>query len=266
MRLLDTANNAAWTICDRCGNDYSAGTYRCARCGNAPGVLRRLGNLVRLASNLALAKRGVSRLKRSRGTYPGLEENALRLQQERKKRTTRIAAACAIVAGTMIIYVLVMPYFAGNNSTARESATQTLATGSVIRSEPASAPSVVVSSTDNQSFAKANIGSTQMQNVGASEFYRALQSGNLALAHRRLAGLLQSGAASGDIQQMHVDLAAREHLRDSLLHRAWHCRAIGDWPCVADNATQASTVDVSSGIAKRLVSQASKAVGDVQAQ
>jgi hypothetical protein len=109
-------------------------------------------------------------------------------------------------------------------------------------------------------------GNAQTLKADADDFYRALQRRNLAAAHRRLADMSENSAGSSQWEQMHADLASREHLRDVLMRRAWRCRAMGDWQCVSENARQASAIDTSSEQAKRLVSQAEREASNVPAE
>lgn len=267
-RLFASIDSTTWTTCERCGNDYPADSQQCGRCGNTSNPLGRLASL----ADFAYGKRGVSRRKRSRGAYPGLAENALRFDQQRKKRATRMALICAIAAGALAIYVFVKPHLSGIESEPRELGAHTVATGAVIQSKPASAPGTIAlpipqspSGADKKSSVETTAQTqTQTQNAGDSDFYRALQSRNLTAAHRRLAELSRSNEAGSQLEQMRADLASREHLRDVLLRRAWLCRTAGDWQCVSENTTQASAVDMSSGAVKHLVSQVSKKNGSAE--
>ena len=82
------------------------------------------------------------------------------------------------------------------------------------------------------------------------------------MAHRRLAGMWGNGRDRSQLEQMHADLASREHMRDEYMQRARHCRDVDDWQCVSENAAQASAIDASSVQAKRLVAQAAKEMGN----
>ncbi|WP_438394744.1 hypothetical protein [Caballeronia sp. DA-9] len=246
MRMLESIGHTAWTTCEECGNDFPAGTYRCGRCGHAPNFLRRVTSF----ASAALGGKSISRPKRSRGAYPGLAEGALKFYRARRKRSTRIWWAGVLAAGAVGVWAFSGPRFSGMDLEPQAAAPNAFVTGVVMPAQPARA-------------AASNPPLTQPATNAADgrvgEFYRALENRNLTVAHRRLADMLERASAAGQLQQMQAELASREQQRDSLLHRAWHCRAVGDWQCVSDNAAQASAVDASSVSARRLVSQAAQA-------
>ena len=265
MALLESLERTAWTTCERCGNTYSTGDQQCSRCGNTPTIMQRLANFSYLPNAKRGGARGVLRRTRSRGAYPGLAETALLADQASKRRTTRIALACAVGAGVLLAYALTQPYLAGMGFRPRADEISAPATGQTVQSGP-----VVSASGDSVSQAQSSPsnggqnaidknGRTQQPDVSA--FEHALQGGNLAAARRYLAGISASDVESAQLEQMRTELVGREHTRDALLHHAWHCRAIGDWQCVADNAAQAMTIDASSWEGKHLAARAAKEVG-----
>jgi hypothetical protein len=260
MRLLESIDHTVWTTCEQCGNTYAGGAQQCSRCGNTPTIMQRLANFSYSWNGLKAGPRGGLRRTRSRGTYPGLAETALLSDQLSKRRGVRIALACSMCAGALLTYALATPYLAGIGLSTRNNEAHVLVTGSVIEAgQGSSVLPAQPSSVNAQQNASGESTPTQSSDIG--EFHRALQDGSLAGARRRLAGISVSGKDSGQLAQLRTELASREHTRDALLHHAWHCRAIGDWQCVADNATQALAIDASSWEAKHLVALAAKEVG-----
>ncbi|SOE92151.1 hypothetical protein SAMN05414139_04873 [Burkholderia sp. D7] len=269
MALLESIERTAWTTCERCGNTYSAGDQQCNRCGNTPTIMQRLANFSYLPNGKRGSTRGVLRRTRSRGAYPGLAETALLSDRASKRRATRIALACAVGAGVLLTYALAQPYLADMSFHSRADETSVPVAGPTAGSTVQSGP-VVSASGDSVSQAQSSLssgrqitndknGRTPQSNVSA--FDHVLQGGNLAAARRYLAGISASDVDSGELAQMRTELVDREHTRDALLHHAWHCRAIGDWQCVADNAAQALTIDASSWEGKHLAARAAKEVG-----
>ncbi|SAL21611.1 hypothetical protein AWB69_01451 [Caballeronia udeis] len=273
MALLESIERTAWTTCERCGNTYSAGDQQCSRCGNTPTIMQRLANFSYLPSGKRGGARGVLRRTRSRGAYPGLAEAALLSDRASKRRATRIALACAVGAGVLLTYALAQPYLAGmsfhpradetpvptKGSTAGPPAGPTVQSGPVVSASGDSVSQAQSSLSNGRQITNDKNGRTQRSDVSA--FDDALQGGNLAAARRFLAGISASDLESGQLEQMRTELVDREHTRDALLHHAWHCRAIGDWQCVADNAAQALTIDASSWEGKHLAARAAKEVG-----
>ncbi|WP_031360542.1 hypothetical protein [Caballeronia sordidicola] len=267
MRLLESVDYTAWSTCERCGNTYSGGAQECSRCGEKPAIMQRLANL----SSPSIAKKGgsrdVSRRTRSRGAYPGLVDTAPlsdNSDNAAKRRAARIAFACAVGAGALVAYAVTKPYLAGTGFAPPIDRTHLPATGPRVQGGPVvtlgqgnsvlpAQPSLL---NGHQKAAGDETARTPQSDVSA--FYRALQGGNLSVARRSLAGISVRSEGSGQLEQMRTELASREHTRDTLLHHAWHCHAIGDWQCVADNATQAYAIDASSWEAKHLVSRAAK--------
>jgi hypothetical protein len=266
MRLLDSVDHTAWITCERCGNTYSGGGQQCSRCGKTPTIMQRLGNFSSPSNAKKVSARGVLRRTRSRGAYPGLAETALLSDRASRRRSARIALACAVGAGALVAFALTKPYRAGIGLTprsveTRSPETRSPATGPLVQSGhvvtqgngvlPAQ-PSVL------NSHHNASDETTRTPQSNVSAFYRALQAGNLAVARRSLARISGNSEGSGQLEQMRTELTTREHTRDALLHHAWHCHALGDWQCVADNATQAYAIDASSWEAKHLVARAAK--------
>jgi hypothetical protein len=271
MRLLESIDHTAWATCQRCGNTYSGG-QRCSRCGQTPTLLQRLASLSNFSNGMRGGSRAILRRTRSRGAYPGLAETALLFDQERRRRLTRIALACAIGAVAVATYFFAAPHLAGVGLHPRVDDAHLLVAGPVIKSGSAAAPGTSVfpaqssqsnsgrhADTDTKSVMNEN---ARTQNPDVSEFYRSLQNRNLFVAHRRLAGMSENGKDRSQLEQMHADLASREHMRDDYMQRARHCRDIDDWKCVSENATQASAIDASSVQAKRLVARAAKEIGN----
>jgi hypothetical protein len=247
MRMLESIGPATWTTCEECGNDFPAGTYRCGRCGHTPNFLRRLASF----SAAAFQKKSIRRPRRSQGAYPGLAEGALKFYQARRKRVERLIWIGLLASGVLIVWALSGAHSSDMDLKPQSVSSHTFASGAVVQNQAASASASPV-----QPPAAASA------TPGAAEFYRAMESRNLTVAHRRLAAMPDKGDANGQLQQMRAQLTTQEHLRDGLLHRAWHCRAIGDWKCVSESAAQASGVDASSVSARRLVSQAAQASGN----
>lgn len=271
MRLLESVDHTAWITCERCGNTYSGGGQECSRCGKKPAIMQRQANL----SSPSIAKKGdsrdVSRRTRSRGAYPGLTETALRSDKAGKRRAACIAFACAVGAGALAAYAVTKPYLAGTSFASQIDETHLPVTGPRVQSGPVvslgqgnSVLPVQPSRLDGHQKAGDETARTPQSDVSA--FYRALQDGNLSVARRSLAGISVKSGGSAQLGQMRTELASREHTRDTLLHHAWHCRAIGDWQCVADNATQAYAIDTSSWEAKHLVAGAAKETGKVDVE
>ncbi|QIE28229.1 hypothetical protein SBC1_63330 (plasmid) [Caballeronia sp. SBC1] len=264
MRVLESVDHIAWTTCERCGNTYSDGGRSCSRCGNTPTIMQRLANFSSSSNANKGSSRGVLRRTRSRGAYPGLAETALLSDRASKRRGARIAIACAIGAGALVAYAIAQPYLAGISYNRQTDATRLPATGPLVQSGPVltqghgQGNSVLAARPSQDARQNANDETARTSPSDVSAFDRALQGGNLAVARRRLAGISASGGDSSQLEQMRTELASREHTRDALLHHAWHCRALGDWSCVADTATQASTIDASSWEAKHLVALAAK--------
>ena len=269
MRLLESIDHTAWATCQRCGNTYSGG-QRCSRCGQTPTLLQRLASFSNFSNGKKGSSRAILRRTRSRGAYPGLAETALLFDQERRRRMTRVALACAVCAAAVATYFFAAPHLAGIGWHSRVDDAHVLVAGPVIKNG-AEAPGTSVfpapssqsnrgrhADTDTKSVMNEN---ARTQNPDVSEFYRSLQSRNLFVAHRRLAAMSESGKDRSQWEQMHADLASREHMRDDYMQRARHCRDVDDWQCVAENATQASAIDASSVQAKRLVARAAKEVG-----
>ena len=263
MRSLESVDHTAWVTCERCGNTYSGGEQECSRCGKKPTIMQSLANFSAPSIVKEGGSRGVLRRTRSRGAYPGLAETALLSDRAGKRRTARIALACAVGAGALAAYAVTKPYLAGTGFAPQIDETHLPATRPRIQSGPVAtqgqgnsvlpAQPSLLNSHQNASDETAR---TSQSDIGA--FYRALQGGNLSMARRRLAGISVRSEGSSQLEQMRAELASREHTRDTLLHHAWHCRAVGDWQCVADNATQAYAIDASSWEAKHLVSRAVK--------
>jgi len=260
MRLLESIDHTSWTTCEQCGNTYSGGAQQCSRCGNTPTIMQRLASFSELRNGTKESSRGGLRRTRSRGAYPGLAETALLSDRASKRRGSQIALACAIGAGALLTYALTKPYLAGIGFNSRTEEAHVVVTGPVIKAAQGnSVLPALPSSVNGHLNATDENAPTQKSDVG--EFHRALQDGSLAAARRRLAGMSVSGNDSSQLEQMRTELTSREHTRDALLHHAWHCRAIGDWQCVADNATQALATDASSWEAKHLVALAAKELG-----
>jgi predicted nucleic acid-binding Zn ribbon protein len=255
MRMLESIGHAAWTTCEECGNDFPAGTYRCGRCGHVPNLLHRMTSF----AATAFQTRSIKRPKRSQGAYPGLAEGALKFYQARRKRTERWIWAGLFAGGVMIVWAFSGPRFSDMDLKPQPVSSHALATGAVIQMQPASASVAAANARANASPVQPPAATPASS--GDAEFYRAMQSRNLFVAHRRLAAMADKGDASPQLQQMRAELSSRERLRDDLLHRAWRCRASGDWQCVSDSAAQASAVDASSVSARRLVAQAAQASG-----
>jgi hypothetical protein len=259
MRLLDSIDHTSWTTCEQCGNTYSGGAQQCSRCGNMPTVMQRLASFSYSSNGVKGDSRGGLRRARSRGAYPGLAETALLSDRASKRRSSRIVLTCAICAGAMVAFALATPYLAGINFSSRTGEAHVLVTGPVIKAGQGNgALPAQPSSVNGHQNATGESAPAQKSDVG--EFQRALQDGSLAAGRRQLARMSVSGERSSELEQMRTELASREHTRDALLHHAWHCRAIGDWQCVADNATQALAIDASSWEAKHLVALAAKEV------
>ncbi|MDB5783448.1 MAG: hypothetical protein JWQ50_3363 [Caballeronia mineralivorans] len=269
MRLLESIDHTAWATCQRCGNTYSGG-QRCSRCGQTPTLLQRLASFSNFSNGKKGGSRAILRRTRSRGAYPGLAETALLFDQERRRRMTRIALACAICAVAVATYFFAAPHLAGIGLHPRADDAHILVAGPVIKSGAATAPGTNVLPTPSSQLNSGRNADTKSvtnenartQNPDVSEFYRSLQSRNLFVAHRRLAGMSENGKGPGQLEQMHADLASREHMRDEYMQRARHCRDVDDWQCVSENATQASAIDASSVQAKRLVALAAKEMGN----
>jgi hypothetical protein len=262
MRMLESIGHAAWTTCDECGNDFPAGTYRCGRCGHTPNFLRRIA----IFAAAAFQTNGIKRPQRSKGAYPGLAEGALKFYQARRKRAERFIWIGLIAGGVLIVWALSGSHSSDMDLKPQPVSSHTFASGAVVRTQ-AAGPSSVPTSTSTPTPTPAPSAASVQPPVaastipGAAEFYRAMQSRNLFVAHRRLAAMPDTGDANGPLQQMRAQLETQEHLRDGLLSRARQCRAAGDWQCVVLNAGQASGVDASSVSARRLVSQAAQAGG-----
>jgi ribosomal protein L37E len=261
MRLLGSVDHTAWITCERCGNTYSGGGQQCSRCGKTPTILQRLGNFSSPSTAKKVSVRGVLRRTRSRGAYPGLAETALLSDRASRRRAARIAFACALGAGALVAYALTKPYLAGIGHTPQTEETRFPAAGPQVQSGQVVTqgnrvlpvqPSVL------NGHQNANDETTRTPQSDVSAFYRALQAGNLSVARRRLAGISVNSEVSSQLEQMRTELTSREHTRDALLRHAWHCRALGDWQCVTDNATQAYAIDASSWEAKHLVGWAAK--------
>ncbi len=261
MALLESIERTAWTTCERCGNTYSAGDQQCSRCGNTPTIMQRLANFSYLPNGKRGSTRGVLRRTRSRGAYPGLAETALLSDRASKRRATRIALACAVGAGVLLTYALAQPYLADMEFSLCElmrhpcrqqgrQQGQTVQSGPVVSASGDSVSQAQSSLSSGRQITNDKNGRTPQSNVSA--FDHVLQGGNLAAARRYLAGISASDVDSGQLAQMRTELVDREHTRDALLHHAWHCRAVGDWQCVADNAAQALTIDASSWEGKHL--------------
>jgi hypothetical protein len=265
MRLLESVDHTAWITCERCGNTYSGGGQQCSRCGKKPTIMQRLVNF----SSPSIARkgysRGVLRRTRSRGAYPGLAETALLSDRASRRNAARIAFAfaCAVGVGALFAYAFTKPYLAGIGFAPQSAEIHLSATGPRVQSGPVTQGNSVLPAQPSllNSHQNAGDGTARTPQSDVSEFYRALQGANLAVARRRLAGISVRSENSSQLEQMRTELASREHTRDALLHHAWHCRAIGDWQCVADNATQAYAIDASSWEAKHLVSRAAKEPG-----
>jgi ribosomal protein L37E len=261
MRLLGSVDHTAWITCERCGNTYSGGGQQCSRCGKTPTILQRLGNFSSPSTAKKVSARGVLRRTRSRGAYPGLAETALLSDRASRRRAARIAFACALGAGALIAYALTKPYFSGIGLTPQTEESRLPATGPLVQSGQVVTQGNRVlpaqpSALNGHQNASGETTRTPQSDVSA--FYRALQAGNLSVARRRLAGISVNSEGSSQLEQMRTELTSREHTRDALLHHAWHCRALGDWKCVTDNATQAYAIDASSWEAKHLVGWAAK--------
>lgn len=259
MRMLESIGHAAWTTCEECGNDFPAGTYRCGRCGHVPNLLHRMTSF----AATAFQKRSIKRPKRSQGAYPGLTEGALMFDQARRKRTERWIWAGLFAGGVGIVWALSGPRFPDMDLEPQPVSSHALATGAVVQMQAAGAGANAAGAAGAIN-ARANASPVQSPaatpaSPGDAEFYRAMQSRNLFVAHRRLAAMADKGDESPQLQQMRADLSSRERLRDDLLHHAWRCRASGDWQCVLGTAAQASAVDASSVSARRLVAQAAQA-------
>jgi hypothetical protein len=269
MRLLESIDHTAWATCQRCGNTYSGG-QRCSRCGQTPTLLQRLASFSNFSNGKKGGARAILRRTRSRGAYPGLAETALLFDQERKRRVTRIALACAVCAVAFATYFFAAPHLAGISLHPRVDDAHVLVTGPVIKSGPVAVSGATVSPVQSSQLNSGQNADTKSvmnenartQNPDVSEFYRSLQSRNLFVAHRRLAGMSGNGRDRSQLEQMHADLASREHMRDEYMQRARHCRDVDDWQCVSENAAQASAIDASSVQAKRLVAQAAKEMGN----
>jgi hypothetical protein len=264
MRVLDSVDHIAWTTCERCGNTYSGGGQQCSRCGETPTIMQRLASFSSPSNAKKISSRGVLRRTRSRGAYPGLAETALLSDRASKRRAARIAFACAVGAGALLAYALTKPHLAGIGFNRQSDQTHVPITGPLVQSGPVvtqgnsvlpAQPSLL---NGRQNASDENARPPQSD---VSAFYRALQGGNLAVARRRLAVISVSSGDGSQLEQMRTELATREHTRDALLHHAWHCRALGDRQCVADNATQAFAIDASSWEAKHLVAWAAKEAG-----
>src|ERR1700676_1276321 len=269
MRLLESIDHTAWATCQRCGNTYSGG-QRCSRCGQTPTLLQRLASFSNFSNGKKGGARAILRRTRSRGAYPGLAETALLFDQERKRRVTRIALACAVCAVAFATYFFAAPHLAGISLHPRVDDAHVLVTGPVIKSGPVAVSGATVSPVQSSQLNSGQNADTKSvmnenartQNPDVSEFYRSLQSRNLFVAHRRLAGMSGNGRDRSQLEQMHADLASREHMRDEYMQRARHCRDVDDWQCVSENAARASAIDASSVQAKRLVAQAAKEMGN----
>ncbi|MDN7184110.1 hypothetical protein M0D69_40090 [Caballeronia sp. SEWSISQ10-4 2] len=183
---------------------------------------------------------------------------------------TRIALACAIGAVAVATYFFAAPHLAGIGLHQQGDDAHLLVAGPVIKSGSVAAPGTSAfpaQSSQSNSGGHADTKSVmnedvRTQNPDVSEFYRSLQNRNLFVAHRRLAGMSESGKDRSQWEQMHADLASREHMRDDYMQRARHCRDVDDWRCVSENATQASAIDASSVQAKHLVARAAKEMGN----
>ncbi|MFT4506179.1 hypothetical protein [Caballeronia sp. 15711] len=242
MRLLDSFDHTAWIACERCGNTYSGGGQGCSRCGNTPTIMQRLGKLSSPPNSEKVSARGV-------------------LPRTRSRRAARIALACMLCAGALVAYTLTKPYLAGIGHTPQIGKMHSPATGSLVQSgqvvtQGASVLPAKPSALNDQQ--NAGDETTRAQHPDVSAFYSALQAGNLSAARRGLARISVSSEGSSQLEKMRTELTSREHTRDALLHHAWHCRALGDWQCVADNATQAYAIDASSWEARHLVAMAAK--------
>lgn len=269
MRLLESIDHTAWATCQRCGNTYSGG-QRCSRCGQTPTLLQRLASFSSFSNGRKGGARAILRRTRSRGAYPGLAETALLFDQERKRRVTRIALACTVCAVAFATCFFAAPHLAGISLHPRVDDAHVVVTGPVIKSGPVAVSATSVSPVQSSQLNSGKNADTtsvmnenaRTQNPDVSEFYRSLQSRNLFVAHRRLAGMSGNGKDRSQLEQMHADLASREHMRDEYMQRARHCRDVDDWQCVSQNATQASAIDASSVQAKLLVARAAKEMGN----
>jgi predicted nucleic acid-binding Zn ribbon protein len=255
MRMLESIGHAAWTTCEECGNDFPAGTYRCGRCGHVPNLLHRMASF----AATAFQKRSIKRPKRSQGAYPGLAEGALKFYQARGKRVERMIWIGLLAGGAIIVWAFSGPRFSDMDLKPQPVSSHALAVGAVVPMQPASANAAGAGAAARANVSRVPPPVVATATPGDAEFYRAIDSRNLFVAHRRLAAMVDKGDASPQLQQMRADLSSRERLRDDLLHHAWRCRASGDWPCVSDNAAQASAIDTSSVSARRLVAQAAQA-------
>lgn len=258
MRMLESIGHAAWTTCEECGNDFPAGTYRCGRCGHVPNFLSRASSFV----DAAFQTNTIKRPRRSKGAYPGLAESALKFYQARKKRAEPLIWIGLFAGAVLIVWALHGSHSSDMDLKPQAVTSHTFASGAIVRNQAASAGASRASTptpTPTPSAAPIQPPAAVSTIPGAAEFYRALQSRNLFVAHRRLAAMPDNGDANGPMQQMRSQLEAQEHLRDGLLKRARQCRMIGDWQCVVENAGQASGVDASSVSARRLVSEAAQA-------
>jgi hypothetical protein len=206
----------------------------------------------------AFQTNSIKRPQRSKGAYPGLAEGALKFYQARRKRAERLIWIGLFAGGVLIVWALNGSHSSDMDLKPQVSSSHTFASGAVVRNQAAS-PSPGPTPTPSAPPVQPPVGTSTIP--GAAEFYRAMQSRNLFVAHRRLAAMPDNGAANGPLQQMRAQLETQEHLRDGLLSRARQCRATGDWQCVVENAGQASGVDASSVSARRLVSQAAQAGG-----
>jgi predicted amidophosphoribosyltransferase len=95
MRMLEPLGHTAWTTCEECGNDFSAGTYRCGRCGHALPFLRRLASF----ASAALGKKSPESPRHSQSAYPALAEGALKVYRARRQRLLRMIWVGALAVG-----------------------------------------------------------------------------------------------------------------------------------------------------------------------
>ncbi|MDP9155191.1 MAG: hypothetical protein M3O74_13180 [Pseudomonadota bacterium] len=221
-----------------------------------PNLLHRLTSF----ATTVFQKKSIRRPKRSQGAYPGLAEGALKFYQTRSKRTEQLLWAALLAGGVLIVWALSGSRPSNMDLKPPPVSSHALVSGAVVRMQAATAGANAPAN------ASASVSPLQPPAVipaipGAAEFYRAMGIRNLFVAHRTLAAMPANDSTNPQLQQMRVDLATRERLRDDLLHRAARCRATGDWRCVSDNASQASAVDASSVSARRLVAQAAQAGG-----
>ena len=123
---------------------------------------------------------------------------------------TRIALACAICAVAVATYFFAAPHLAGIGLHPRADDAHILVAGPVIKSGAAAAPGTNVLPTPSSQLNSGRNADTKSvtnenartQNPDVSEFYRSLQSRNLFVAHRRLAGMSENGKGPGQLEQM----------------------------------------------------------------